>query len=402
MIRSSKSSLKFSNLGKRLGISTFINEYRDVMDQIIDIIWDMDKIPNLLPIEITSKINSNLSARAIQCAAKQASGIVRGTRQKQKQRLHVIKQFQKSGQTKKASYLQKIYDTQKSSKPKLANVNPELDSRFVKIDLDGSVKFDLWVKLSSIGNKRMFNIPLKRNEHFNRMLELGVLKGGIRLSANSITFMFEIPDVDIVSDGNVLGIDVGASSTISASNGFQSKKDIHAHDLKSIMLKLTRKKVGSKAFKKAQDHRKNFINYTINQLNLDGVKQVNLEKIKNLRKNKRTSRYLSRWTYTEIFEKIESRCEMLGVQVNYISPTYTSRRCSGCGWTCKGNRKGSLFKCKMCGYSTDADLNASSNIALNLPQIHFGSKKHRELSNKKGFYWTASGAEFIVPPVEET
>ena len=78
-----------------------------------------------------------------------------------------------------------------------------------------------------------------------------------------------------------------------------------------------------------------------------------------------------------------------------MNPTYTSQRCSRCGWVRKGNRKGKQFKCDKCGFTHDADLNASSNIALDLPPVW---KKERLLQNNRaGFYWNEVGKEPIVP-----
>ena len=104
---------------------------------------------------------------------------------------------------------------------------------------------------------------------------------------------------------------------------------------------------------------------------------------------------MSHWTYTDISYKLESLCEEHGVQTLYVSPTYTSQRCSECGWVRKSNRKGSQFKCKSCGFTLDADLNASLNIALDLPDI--SEKKRLSRPNKKGFYWNVIGKECIVP-----
>ena len=74
MILSSKTTLKFANKSKLDNLHLFIDEYKRVVIFFVDTIWAMDKIPALLPKEMTSKVNSWLSARAIQCAGKQASG----------------------------------------------------------------------------------------------------------------------------------------------------------------------------------------------------------------------------------------------------------------------------------------------------------------------------------------
>ena len=212
--------------------------------------------------------------------------------------------------------------------------------------------------------------------------------------------MFDIPETPNITSGETLGIDIGQTDLLSCSNGFQSVPDHHGHTLKSICEKLARKKKGSKAFIKTQNHRTNFINHSINQLNLEGVKEVRIENIKNLRKGRRTSKSLQHWNYPEIFGKLGVKCLDAGVQIKTISPTYTSQRCSCCGWTRKANRRSKLFKCTSCGFKHDADLNAAVNISLSLKAI---SKKERLMQiNRKGFYWLASGQEPIVPVVKET
>ena len=75
-------------------------------------------------------------------------------------------------------------------------------------------------------------------------------------------------------------------------------------------------------------------------------------------------------------------------QVNELSPTYTSQRCSVCGWVRKDNRNGKLFKCTSCGYTQDADVNAATNLSLSLPTL---SKEVRlKKFNRSGFYWNSN------------
>ena len=97
MIRSSRVSLKFSNLGKRETLEKITDEYKRITQFFVDILWDLEKVPLLLPREITSLAKTWLSARLLQCCAKQASGIVRGTKQKFKRRLFIIEKLKKDG-----------------------------------------------------------------------------------------------------------------------------------------------------------------------------------------------------------------------------------------------------------------------------------------------------------------
>ena len=400
MIRSTKVSLKFANPGKRSELDAFVAEYARITREFVDKLWELDKVDTLLDSDLTGSISSWLSARAIQCAGKQASGIVRGTRQKQKQRLWQIEKFKKLGQFKKARKLQKVYDSKTTSKPSLENIHPALDSRFVSVDLDNPTSFDGWVTISSLGNNLKIKLPFKRTEHFNRLGESGKLRGGIRLFQDRIEFAFDIPDPEQRISGKTIGIDIGQKTIVTCSDGQSVDSDHHGHTYQSICDTLARRKKGSNGFRRAQQHRSNFIGWALNRLDLDGVKRVNRENIKNLGRGRNLGRSLSRWNYFELKRRLDARLEELGVQVVLVSPTYTSQRCSECGWVRKRNRNGKSFKCGHCGLECDSDLNASRNIALDLTPI---SKSERlKQPNRKGFFWHVSNQEPIVPDPHET
>lgn len=390
MIRSSKLSTKFSNQEKKNQIKKFIHEYKNVMQQCLNLTWEKENLKPLAGKEITNQIKTWLSARAIQCACKQAIAIVKGTKQKNKQRQYVIDQLISKNFKRKARSLQKRLI--KTSKPTLNNVQPELDSRFVKFDFDNETSFDGWVTLSSLGNKLKIILPIKKTKHFNSMQ--GELKSGVRLSNKSVTLMFE-SEIELKDEGEVIGLDIGISTLATTSDHQITQVDEDGWDLTKIIKRLNRKKKGSKGYERVQRQRTNFINWSINQLNFKNVRELKLENIKHVRKGKRTSQFLNRWTYTEIKRKLELTCEKFGVQITYVNPTYTSQRCNECGWVRSSNRKGKLFKCGKCSYECDADLNGAKNIVANLSGI---STKERLLhKNRIGFYWNEVGQESIVP-----
>ncbi len=403
MIKSSKISLKFSNTEKLKQLKEFHDEYRKVTLLFIDLLWSEEKLPSLLPREVTSKVTGRtwLTARAVQAAGKQASGIVRGTKEKTKKRMFIYDKMNRTGEFKKARKLKEIIEKNPITKPDQDEVNPQLDSRFIKINLDNKTSFDGWITITSIGRKMKLELPFKRTVHFNRLIEDGwkLNAGGVRINRNNFSLTFEREDVIQKDEGKTLGIDIGIKSVYSASDGQQAHADKHGWSLGLIQEKLTRSTKGSKGYLKAQKHRTNHIHWIVNKLNLDGIKKVKLERIKNLRKGKKTSSFLSRWTYTEIFDKLKDKCALSGVQINYISPTYTSQRCSNCGWTRKRNRSGIQFKCDVCGFAANADLNASMNIALELPAI--SREKRLRHENVKGFYWNVLDKEPIVPFVQK-
>lgn len=314
--------------------------------------------------------------------------------------MFVIDQLFKQKKFKKARNLQQIYNKVKQSKPNVNNIECELDKRFIKMDWKNNTSFDGWIVLASLGNRLSINIPVRKHKHFNKMLNVGNLKEGIRISKNEITFMFDIADVKSKETGITLGIDIGQRTTLSCSNGQLLDRCPHGHTYTSICEELARKKKDSKKFNRKVTHRSNYLHYIVNKLNLDNVKIVNRENIKNLRKFSNTSRLMKHWNYAELFAVLDSKLEKQGVLVNKIDPTYTSQRCSACGWTRKDNRKGKWFKCGKCQQQIDADLNASLNLSFNL--IPLGRKIRLQHNNRGGFYWNVVSEKPIVSHIQKT
>jgi transposase-like protein len=390
---SSSSSIKFANPTKRNEIFDFIAEYKRVTQFIVNELWkDKDsKIPSLIPKSLQhytkDKTNTWLSVRVIQCSGKQASGIIRGTLKKYKDRLFRLNQLQTDNPNNSSiQKLQKLINETTLSCPELDNITPELDERFITVDMDSPTSFDMWITIHDIGDKKKIIVPLKRTKHFNKMFSAGKIINGARLSNKKLTFNFEF-DKHVKPKSPTVGVDVGQITTITCSNGFSSTINNHGYDLNKINGVLSRKKKGSRGFEKASAHRTNYINWSINQLNWSDFSNLNVENLKDVKKGQRTSRKLSHWTYTLILKKLKQKSLQEDVLLKEVNPAFTSQRCNQCGWTQKRNRNGKVFLCHHCGYSTDADFNASINISLLLPPV----LKEVRLGklNGKGFYWNS-------------
>jgi putative transposase len=77
---------------------------------------------------------------------------------------------------------------------------------------------------------------------------------------------------------------------------------------------------------------------------------------------RRLNKMLGGWSYGELLTILTYKAENVGKRVVQVNPSYTSQRCSKCGYIHRDNRKGLQFKCKQCGFELNADLNAARNI----------------------------------------
>ncbi|MCW3053539.1 MAG: ISSoc1, transposase [Chthonomonadales bacterium] len=70
-----------------------------------------------------------------------------------------------------------------------------------------------------------------------------------------------------------------------------------------------------------------------------------------------------RWSFAQLASFLTYKAERKGILVVSVDPQYSSRTCSKCGHCEKRNRKSqSLFCCKACGYTVNADYNAAQNL----------------------------------------
>jgi len=71
-------------------------------------------------------------------------------------------------------------------------------------------------------------------------------------------------------------------------------------------------------------------------------------------------------------------------RVELVNPAYTSQRCSECGHTVPGNRESqSVFRCRACGFSCNADVNAARNTAAGHAVAARGGTRLRAPKNRE-------------------
>ena len=345
MLRRSQISVSESNQGKLDILDSIIIESKRVINLYINELWARKDFSSKF---VAFKVDTWLTYRMQQNLGKQA--------------LHTVKSRIK----------------EKRHKPVYRKDSIDFDQRFLDIQFDNN-SFDVWIKLNCIGKKISIKLPGRKHKHFfkyNRKDNQWTLKKSIRLRKVGkkyfIDLIFEKSTPDLKSKGSEIGLDIGYKKLIVTSEG--KKYDT---GLEKIYEKISRKKQGSKAFKRSLVERDNKINESINQLPFGQIKVIVAEDLKNVKhKSKRRIRKkfnnkLQRWSYSKVLNMLSLRCEESGIFFKKVPPAYTSQKCSSCGFTHKDNRSGEKFLCVNCKNNLDADYNAALNIlalgSLRLP-----------------------------------
>lgn len=333
MIRKSQMNISYANRGKLNTLDNLFIEAKRVINEFINMFWEAKDFKSKFA---TEKVDTWLSARMQQNLGKQALEIVKSQRKKHKK-----------------------------TKPFFNKNTIEFDSRFTDFQFDNNI-FDVWIKLNSIGDKISLKLPSKKHKHFHKydnwkMKESCKLR--LRDGKYFIDFYFEAGSPDTKAEGKEIGLDCGYKKLL-----ISSENQIYDTGLQPVYEKISRKKQGSKRFKKALVERDNKINESINLLNFNELKTIVVEDLKNVKKdssgkiNKSFNNKLQRWSYSKVLNRLALHCEEKGILYRKVHPAYTSQTCSICGFRHKDNRSKERFRCLDCGYEADADFNASVNI----------------------------------------
>lgn len=336
LIRSSRTSLRFSNKCKLTQLKTILDEYQRVVNSIIDSLWGKP-IPKYLPQD--SEIDSWISARLKQCAYKQSTQILKS-----------VKKRQLKGK--------------KVSKPRLTKQVMELDERFISIIEEPNKTFDGFMQVSSLGDKIIIKLPFKKHRHILQLESEGFQrKKSVRILFEDNRYFvdfFYSKDIEENPSKKLVGCDMGIKKLLVTSDGHYL-----GEGLEPLIRKIKRKKQNSKAYKRALKERDQYINRVVRELpdshivmeDLTGIVQGTRKRL-----NKEFRKTISRWTYSQVMSRIENHCARKGFLVHKVDPSYTSQTCSKCGFVHRSNRNGEVFRCTKCGYTSDADYNASLNI----------------------------------------
>lgn len=257
------------------------------------------------------------------------------------------------------------------------------------------------------GSFEFYSIPFRfnfgRDKSNNKSIVEKILTNQYKMCDSSIKFdgtklfMFlvvNIPDNKISLDDNkVMGVDLGLQypAYVSINNDTIFRQSIgNAETFLNVRLSLQKQKRSLQAnlkhvkggrgrnnkLSKLNDignKERNFaktMNHTFSKEIIDlAIKNncgtINIEDLKGFGKNDKNGFVLRNWSFFELQSFIQYKADKVGIKVNVVNPRYSSQRCNKCGHIHEDNRQTqSKFECANCGYSDNADYNASKNISI--------------------------------------
>ncbi len=141
-------------------------------------------------------------------------------------------------------------------------------------------------------------------------------------------------------------------------------------------------------------------NGIIEEATENGCTVIAFEELTGIRDRLSGASWGHEWAFERLYEYVEYKAELHGIDVEQVDPENTSRRCSHCGFTHPDNRKGEDFGCLKCGYENHADYNAAKNIGLRYLRRNqtgdgggapVGVRSNRGTSNANGVYEPPAG-----------
>ena len=398
IVRSTKCSIKFATKKKRLELQTILKEYGKVVNIFISHFWnnpEIDKTQLLKPIVDIPK-DSWLSARLRKVAAREALDMIgsvknvfgwnkeqiQSTIDALEKKIKATKPDSKKNRRKINNWHKKL----KALKSKILMIQPHKpkhkgDRMAVSCTIaDLQIpkthgEFDAWLHLASIGNQITLDIPIKYHKHFRELNSKSVRLNAYIITKDYVQFCFERETGQKKEIKSIVGIDTGINALASTSDKLQFGKDI-----KALIEKSKRCKKGSKGKQRAINTIKQRINEVAKEV-LKNKDLVVVEKLSNLNSNSKLKGRLSKnirssigsWNYGYWLMRLEQLCEDNRISFRTVSPYNTSITCSACNHIDSRNRNGIVFKCRACGYTDNADVNAALNILSRFLTGKYGS-----------------------------
>lgn len=269
--------------------------------------------------------------------------------------------------------LQKLKKKQKVSCPQTKSCSVRLDARSYGINLSKK-------ELSILTVEGRIKIPFVVPAYFQQYVDWKYTSADLFLRKTGIflNVVFEIHVLPPATTENVVGIDIGIKKlAVTSDNKFFSGKQVKKFSNRFSKIRAALQSRGTTSAKrhlclisKKENRFRADINHQVSKAIINFIpagSTVVLEDLKAIRETtrlrKKQRKEIHKWSFFQLQQFISYKAEAKGIKIEYVDSRYTSQKCSCCGYISRSNRKfQSVFKCKQCGFSLNADLNASRNI----------------------------------------
>lgn len=240
------------------------------------------------------------------------------------------------------------------------------------------------ISLSTVDGRKRFKIQLSdwaKERYAGWIVQAVTVTYSEKQKSIILHLILSTPTPDRIPTKNVLGVDLGIVNTAVCSDNtfFNSKHlrnikgryqhlrgELQAKGTRSAKRKLKKISGRERRFVRDVNHciSKAIVNSSFDTFVLEDLSKIRKKSGRKSNAYKKLRKMIGGWSFYELQQMIEYKTEVLGKNVLYVNPAYTSIECSDCGFTDEDNRKDrETFHCLKCGFELNADLNASRNIA---------------------------------------
>lgn len=193
-----------------------------------------------------------------------------------------------------------------------------------------------------------------------------------------------VPAPEVEPTEVVVGVDLGVTrAAVTSDNRFHGQRRWRELEARDFRLRRTLQAKGAKSAKRhlrrlsgRTARRRRDHDHVVSKRIVQGVPEgctLAVENLTNIRSRVRArkanggQRRLHSWSFAILRVFITYKAEERGIRVEGVDPRHTSQSCSRCGYQHRRNRLSqSEFRCRACGYQTNADRNGARNIAAKL------------------------------------
>lgn len=224
-------------------------------------------------------------------------------------------------------------------------------------------------------------IPIKIGEYQRVRMNYIIKQTNVILRKNIFYLAVVIDTPEPIADNPIstLGVDFGIINLAADSdNELYSGKTVDRVRERTEILKAALQRKDTKSakhhLKKLSGKESRFRRYTNHVISKrivtkakDTHCQIALENLKGIGDStvhRSQRRRHKSWAFYQLRQFITYKAKIAGVNVCFIDPYNTSRKCPKCGYIAKSNRKTrTIFSCQQCGFTSNADIVGAINIA---------------------------------------